>query len=126
MTAGMNLHFRIIRMVYSDDEVGGSYPTGTILHDNIEGRLDEEPVRTEYLQQGLETKKIFSAMLRGHNLAVREQDEIVVTSPPNHRYYGKYFRVITHEISNNHPAQKRNVHLLKLARSQIAHAEVFQ
>ena len=73
-----------------------------------------------------QTKKIFSAMFWGNNLTFREQDEVVVISPPNHPYYGKYFRVVSHEISSNHPAQKRNVHLAKLERSQIAHAEVYQ
>lgn len=126
MTAGMNLGVKFIRFTDLDDDVGGSYPTGTILHNNIQGRIDEDPTRTEFLQQGLETKKIFSAMFWGNNLTFREQDEVVVISPPNHPYYGKYFRVVSHEISSNHPAQKRNVHLAKLERSQISHGEVYQ
>lgn len=126
MTAGLNLSVKFIRLVYTDDDVGGSYPTGTILHNNIEARIDEEPTNTMLLQQGLETKKIFSAMFWGHNLIFREQDEVEVISPPNHEYYGKRFRVVAHTSPSNHPAQKRNVHLAKLERSQIAHAEAFQ
>ena len=126
MTAGSNASFRFIRLVYTDDEVGGAYPTGTILHDWIEGRIDEEPTDTAFLQQGLETKKIFSAMFWGHNLTFREQDEVVLISPPNHEYFNKYFRVVSHTTSSNHPAQKRNVHIAKLMRSQIAHNEPYQ
>lgn len=126
MSAGLNLGVKFIRQTYSDDEVGGAYPTGTILHNNIQGRIDEEPADTSFLQQGLETEKVFSAMFWGHNLTFREQDEVEVISPPNHEYYGKRFRVVSKTTSSNHPAQKRNVYLAKLERSQIAHTNEYQ
>jgi hypothetical protein len=127
MTAGLNAGFRFIRLVYgNDDEVGGAYPTGTILYDNISGRLDEEPTDTSFYQQGLETKKIFSAMFWGNNLQYREQDEVEVMSPPNHEYFGQRFRVLSRNSSSNHPAQKRNVWISKLERSQTAHRNEFQ
>jgi len=126
MPAGMNCSVKFLRFVYLDDDVGGAYPTGTILHNNIAARIDEEPTDTAFLQQGLETKKIFSAMFWGHNLTFREQDEVEIISPPNHEYYAKRFRVVSHTSTSNHPAQKRNVHIAKLERSQTAHAEAFQ
>lgn len=128
MVAGSNLHVKFIRLVYNytDDEVGGANPSGTVLHDYVEGRIQEEPVRTEFLQQGLETKKIFSAIFWGTDLLFREQDEVEVVSPPNHRYFGQRFRVITQTESSNHPAQKRNNYLAKLERSQIAHRNPYQ
>ena len=127
MAAGLNCSVQFIRLVSgADDDVGGSTPTGTVLHSNIQARIDEEPTDTAFLQQGLETKKIFSAMFWGNNLTFREQDEVEVTSPPNHEYYGKRFRVVTHISTSNHPAQKRNVHLAKLERSQIAHTNIYQ
>lgn len=127
MTAGLNCEVKFLRLVYSsDDEVGGAYPSGTLLHQGIQARIDEEPIRTDFLQQGLETVKIFSMMVWGHNLTMREQDEVEVVSPPNHQYYGKKFRVVSHTETSNHPSQKRNVHLAKLERSQISHAEPFQ
>lgn len=126
MTAGMNCSVRFLRLVYTDDEVGGAYPSGTTLHENVDARIEEAPTNTGYLQQGLETRKIFSAMFWGHNLQFREQDELVVVSPPNHEFYGKYFRVVSHTSTSNHPAQKRNVHLAKLERSQISHSNEFQ
>lgn len=127
MTAGMNCAVNFIRMSYTnDDDVGGSNPTGTVLHGNISARIDEEPTDTRFLQQGLETKKIFSAIFWGHNLVFREQDEVEVISPPNHEYFGKRFRVVTHTSTSNHPAQKRNVHVCKLERSQISHTNPYQ
>jgi hypothetical protein len=128
MTAGMNLQVRFTRLVYNftDDDNGGANPTGTVLYDNIAGRIDEEPTNTAFLQQGLETKKIFSAMFWGHYLLFREQDEVEVISPPNHEYYGQKFRVVDRISSSNHPAQKRNVWIAKLERSQIAHKNPYQ
>lgn len=126
MPAGMNCSVRFLRLVYTDDEVGGAYPSGTVLHEGIQARIDEDPANTAFLQQGLETIKVFSAMFWGHNLTFREQDEVEVISPPNHEYYGKRFRVVSKTGSSNHPAQKRNVWIAKLRRSQISHAEEFQ
>lgn len=127
MPAGVNLYVKFIRLTYSqDDDVGGAYPTGTILHPWVAGRIEEAPARTDFLQQGLETRKIFSGMFWGNELNFREQDEVEIVSPPNHKYFGKRFRVISATEPNNHPAQKRNYYLAKLERSQIAHSEVYQ
>ena len=128
MAAGFNCAVKFIRFVYNntDDDVGGANPTGTVLHEWVDARIEEAPTRTDYLQQGLETIKIFPAMFWGHNLVFREQDECEVISPPNHEYFGKKFRVVSHTSPNNHPAQKRNVHLAKLTRSQISHSEPYQ
>ena len=65
MPAGLNCSVNIIGLIYSDDEVGGAYPTGIVLHQFISARIDEEPTNTMFLQQGLETKKIFSGMIMG-------------------------------------------------------------
>lgn len=126
MSAGLNCQVKFIRFTYIDDDVGGSYPTGTVLHNSIDARLDEDLANTFLLQQGLEVTKTFSAMFWGHKLTFREQDEVEVISPPNHKYYGKRFRVVSVTESSNHPAQKRNVWLAKLQRSQLAHAESYQ
>lgn len=126
MTAGMNCSVRILRLVYLDDDVGGAEPTGTVLYSGIQARIDEEPANTQFLQQGLETIKIFSGLLWGHNLSFKEQDVIEVESPPNHEYFAKRFRVMSKTGSSNHPAQKRNVWIVKLRRSQVSHAEEFQ
>lgn len=124
--AGMNCSVQIIRLVDGDDEVGGSYPTGTILHPYVEARIHEELADTTLLQQGYQTKKIFSARVWGFELSMREQDEVQVISPPNHPYFGKRFRIVSCQSPDNHIAQKRNTWNLKLERSQIAHGESYQ
>jgi hypothetical protein len=126
MTAGLNCLVNIIRLATTDDDVGGAYSTGTVLHQNVQARIDEEPTRTDFLQQGLETVKIFSGMFRGYRLLFREQDQVEVVSPPNHEYYGQRFRVVDKTGSSNHPAQKRNVWIVKLTRSQRSHGNPYQ
>jgi hypothetical protein len=127
MPAGINCAVDFIRLTYtSDDDVGGSVPTGTVLHSHVSARIEEAPTRTDFLQQGLETKKIFAGLFWGYDLDFREQDEVEIVSPPNHKYFGKRFRIVSQTEPNNHPAQKRNYHLAKLERSQIAHTNPYQ
>lgn len=127
MPAGMNARVKIIRLVYTDDdEVGGSYPSGVVLHESIQARIEQDLTDSSFFQQGLETRKTFSGMLWGYQLAVREQDELEVVSPPNHQYYGKRFRVEDARYDSSHPALKQNYLLVKLTRSQIAHREPYQ
>lgn len=127
MPAGTNCSVNVIRFLYSsDDDVGGANPSGTVLHSSIQARIDEELTDTAFIQQGLETRKVFSGTLWGWQLQVREQDEIEVVSPPNHKYFGKKFRVEDARYDSRHPAIKQNYVLVKLTRSQTAHREEFQ
>lgn len=126
MPAGTNCRVRVFRLVYADDDVGGSVATGTTIHESLEARIEQDLIDSGFYQQGLETKKTFSGMLWGHQLQVREQDEIEVVSPPNHDYYGKKFRVVEARYDSRHPGIKQRYLLVKLIRSQIAHGEGFQ
>ena len=131
MTAGLNLLGKFIRLVYTDDDVGGAYPTGTVLYENISGKIAPLSFNgmnpTDLLgNQGLETKRPLSGMFWPGTLAIREQDEFEVTSPPNHRYFGQRFRVTTLEYDGNHPDQKRGHLLVTLVKSDIAHSNPFQ
>ena len=128
MPAGLNCKINVIRFDYSgrDDEVGGSNPTGTILHSFIDGRIDAQLPKTDYSGQGLETVRLFDGMFWGHELTMREQDEVEVVSPPNHPYFGKRFRIEAHQFDSRHPAIKQGYHLVKMTRSQIAHSEPLQ
>jgi len=126
MPGNMNCAGRFIRLVYTDDEVGGAYPTGTILHENVQARIDENLADVRLIQQGLETVKTFSATFWGYQLSFREQDEFEITSPPNHRYFGKRFRVVSQTEDSRHPAIKQRIHFAVLVRSQLAHGEVYQ
>lgn len=126
MPGNMNCAVKIIRLVYSDDEVGGAYPTGTVLHENVQARIDENLADVRLVQQGLETLKTFSATFWGYQLAFREQDEVEVTSPPNHRYYGQRFRVVSQTEDSRHPAIKQRINFAILTRSQVAHRNPYQ
>jgi len=135
MPAGTNCRIKAIRLDYSyDDDVGGATPSGTVLHESLAARIDEEMADVGFLRQnestyrgqGIETKASFSGIIWGHNLGIREQDEIVIVSPPNHHYFGKYFRIEGVKYDNRHPGIKQGYLLVKMTRSQIAHSEPFQ
>lgn len=126
MPAGFNSKVKIFRLVYTDDDVGGSVASGTTIHQSLDAFIEQDLIDSSFYQQGLETRKTFSGMLWGNNLQVREQDELEVVSPPNHKYYGKKFRVVEARYDSRHPALKQNYLLVKLIRSQIAHAEPYQ
>lgn len=127
MPAGMNCEVSIIRLTETtDDDVGGSNPTGTFIHQNLQARLEEDLIDSGFFQQGLQTTKTFSGQIWGHNLQIREQDEILVVSPPNHKYINKKFRVKDARYDSRHPSIKQNYVLVKMTRSQLGHSEPFQ
>lgn len=126
MPGGLNCKIRVLRLVYVDDEVGGAYPTGTVLHPSLDARIEENLVDTGFVQQGLETTKTLSGMIWGHNFQIREQDELEVISPPNHQYFGRRFRVESVKYDSRHPYIKQRYLLVVLTRSQIAHRNEFQ
>lgn len=126
MPAGSNASVKIFRLVTLDDDVGGSIASGTTLYESLRARIDQVETDSMYIQQGLETTKTFTGIIWGHNLQVREQDEVEVVSPPNHKYYGKRFRVKDAQYDSRHPGIKQSYLLVKLVRSQISHREQFQ
>lgn len=127
MPSGLNCEISVIRLTETtDDDVGGSNPTGTFIHQNLQARLEEDLIDSSFFQQGLQTLKTFSGQIWGHNLQIREQDELLVVSPPNHKYYNKKFRIKDARYDSRHPSIKQNYVLVKLTRSQISHGENYQ
>lgn len=127
MPAGSNCSVNIIRYTYpNDDEVGGAYPSGTVLHTYLAARLDEEQTDVTFLQQGIQAQKAFSGIIWGWQLQVREDDDLEVVSPPNHKYFGKRFTIKDAVYDSRHPAIKQKYLLVKMTRSQIAHGENYQ
>ena len=131
MPAGLNLLGKFIRLVYLDDDVGGSVASGTILYENVIGKIAPLSFNgmnpaTAYSDQGLETKRPLSGMFWPGTLKVREQDEFEVTSPPNHYYFGQRFRITTVEFDGWHPEPRRGYVLLTLVKSDIAHSNPYQ
>jgi len=132
MTAGLNCLVNFIRLTYTtDDDVGGADPTGTFVFQNVNARivpLSFNGMNPSVLlqDQGLETRRPLSCMVWPGTLAIREEDELVVVSPPNHRYYNQTFRIITLEYAGHHPDQKRQNLLLTIERSDISHRNEIQ
>jgi hypothetical protein len=122
MVAGLNVQFDIWRWNYaSDDEVGGAVTTGTYTYYAVPGRFQQQPEEQFFLQQGLETVKTFTCIITPATLDVKERDEIKVSCPGNHYYFGDWFRIINARPSDFNPNDPRNYLMLTLTRSVEAH-----
>lgn len=123
MTAGYNLQIKVTRYTYGpDDEVGGAMPTGTVIYTNIEARTHTLSPTQAFLDQGIETERVFRVMCRPASLIIYNRDEVTITKPVNHKLYNKPFTVMGEPIETNfHPSDPRGYLLLNLARSERAH-----
>ncbi len=96
MTAGLNIKSSIWRIDYeTDNTVGGAVTTGTVVYENVFTRLQSNPEEQLLLQQGLETERTFKVVVVPGTMDIRERDELQVTAPTDHIYYGQRFK-------NNH------------------------
>lgn len=105
MSAGKNQLVRVIRYSYpQDDSIGGSVPSGTVIHDSVLVRI--KPIRPTMalLEQGLETIKLFETSLSYVAKDVKETDELIVYEPVDSEYFNQSFRV----ISVRHPSLRPN------------------
>ena len=128
MSAGFVLSGNIWQFTDHVDDVGGSTPSGTVVYENVQLRLQNSPNSLDLNVQGYETSKFFSATVQprpGMNL-VEKKHYLEVLSPPNHRYYQKMFRIESIQEPNFHPADKRRYLVINLTRSDIAHSENHQ
>jgi hypothetical protein len=95
MTAGLNIKIDVWRMsTAADDEVGGAVVTGTVAYQDLAARLSPRRPSQLMLEQGLETERIFDLIVTGHDVTMRERDEVEVTWPPDHPLYANRFRVV--------------------------------
>ncbi len=117
MRAGNNLRARFWRKSYiANDVVGGAVPSGTVIYQNVEGRIQAATPIPAFAIQGVETNKIMMGIFFPGSLDVQEYDECEVTSPPNHPYFGLKFVVDTVQKPNYHPADPRGELLLTMVR----------
>lgn len=120
MAGGLNLRFAIERINYSDDDVvGGAVTTGTVVYNNIPGRLQGTQPDQILLSQGLETDRMFTVVLQPGTLDVRERDYVRVVFPANHPYYNVNLRVLGVTYSNL--TDPRQYLMLSVSRSVRAH-----
>lgn len=124
MVAGQNTLCKIWRInTDPDDIVGGAVTTGTVVYDYIPIRFQAEPEQQLLLQQGLQTMRTFTVMVVPGYLDIRERDELEITDPKDHIYYGKRFRITSVSYSSHNRRDPRNYIRLGLIRSVVAHGK---
>jgi len=107
-----------------DDVVGGALITGTPLHIRIRGRIESLRPTQLLLEQGLEYQRLWSVALRPASLDVRERDELEITHPTTHLFFGERFRIMAIEHSGMHPKDSRD--FLKLTVRHVDFARSLQ
>lgn len=124
MTAGSNITFQIWRMSDNqDDYVGGNVISGSVVYTDVRARMQAKPINQVFIEQGLETHKVFSAIIIPGTLDIRERDEVEVTNPFDHHFYGNKFRVEGVEYSDFNPRDARNYIMLQLTRFEMSHTQ---
>ena len=122
MVAGLNAFVLIRKIAQStDDSSGGSIVTGTVVHENVGIRIQQQPEEPLLLQQGAEILKTFTALCTPVTLDIDENYEIEVTAPQTYYLYGKPLKVINHRPADFLSSDGRNYVLLTLTRSHEAH-----
>ncbi len=124
MPAGMTSRVNIWRIDYdSDDIVGGAMITGSVAHSNVHARIEaNEQEQLLMQQQGLETIRTFNAIIVPGVLDVRERDELEVTAPVHHPYYGVRFRIVGVQYSSMDRYNPNNYMRLSMTREVVSHA----
>ena len=129
MTAGYVLSGKILEYTFADDdEVGGAVPSGSVIYEGVQMRLQNSKNSLDLTIQGFEASKYFSAVLQprpGMNLVERKHF-FQITSPPNSRYYLKMFRIANIQESNFHPSDPRRYLILNMERVDNTRLEVHQ
>ncbi len=122
MVAGENIRSTIWRITEGiDDVVGGATITGTVVYSGVLTRFETQPEDQIFAQQGLETLKTYRATIVPGTLQIKERDELEITHPIDHPYYGKRYRITSVVYSTSNPRDPRNYILLGLVRSERAH-----
>lgn len=128
MTAGYILSGRIWEFTDHADNNGGYTPSGTVIYEGVDLRLQNSPNSLLMNIQGYETSKFFSATIQprpGMNL-IEKKHYFEPTSPPNYRYVNKFFRIVSIQEPNFHPADPRRYLVANFQRSDEIHSEDFQ
>ncbi len=125
MPAGVNLVVKIWRFSFpTDDDVGGSVPSGTVLYENVPARKITRMPDMVFLEQGLETEKISQYMLWPGTLAIKERDEIQITAPSTHHDYNKKFKIVGISDVGFSPSDHRGYLIVSTSRSEVSHRNV--
>ena len=116
--AGLNCRVNIWRIDYNDDDiVGGAMVTGSLQFQNVHARIQANKEEQIIAQQGLETMRTFDATIIPGTLDIRERDELEVSQPLDHVYYGDRFRITSVRFTDHNTRDPRNYMILGMTRS---------
>ena len=123
MPAGYNQLANVWRYTYpTDDDIGGSVPSGTIIHKSLLVRIEPLKPTTALLEQGLETVKLYQTSASYIALDIKENDELEVVEPAESWYINQHFRVISVQHPSLRPNDPRSQVQLIMRRRDEAHA----
>lgn len=94
MSAGKTLLANIWDYTYTNDEVAGAVPSGTVLYERVEMRIHSITPTQALLEQGIEDISMFKGIIMNHTIEVENNNEIEVTHPWNTPYVNERFRVV--------------------------------
>ena len=124
--AGYNQLARVWRFTYpNDDSIGGSVPSGTIIHDSLLVRIEAIKPTMVLLEQGMETVKLFKTAVSYIAKDVKENDELVVYEPQESFYANQFFRVISVQHASLRPNDPRSQVTIVMRRREDAHTLQF-
>jgi len=127
LTAGNNVGIRVWHLVnISDDAVGGSVPSGTVLYQHAHARVQQLKPTMPLLEQGIETTKLYSFAIDSRDLTIQEPDIIEITSPVTHFDYGKRYRTLAVQRQSFAPNDRRQYLIVTASRIEQAHANIYQ
>lgn len=125
MTAGLNLLCNVVQITDgADDVIGGAQPTGTVAYANVQARISARRPTQVILEQGLEVKEMFTAVLTPGTLVVHNNDKIQVTYPSTSPYFGFYFRIVG--VQHSSMTDGRGFLILNMRRIERSHTESLQ
>jgi hypothetical protein len=129
MAAGLNSQGRVWRytnIVNSDDSVGGSIPSGTILKENVYCRIEQMKATQVLLEQGLDLPEMFQGFLvyTGDPLDIRNNDQLEIYAPVISPLYNKRFRILGYRHSS-HMDERRFVEVT-MRRHEVGRTEGLQ
>lgn len=125
--AGLNRVCELTTFSYpNDDSSGGAVPSGTVVYQNLNIRIEQVKPTQALLEQGVQVVHLYNAMVHPGNIVVKENDQIRFTAPVNDRYYNQKFRVVGVLPSSGHPAHDRNLMRFVLKRFEESHANNLQ
>jgi hypothetical protein len=115
---GLNITVQITRRTEgADDAIGGATRTAEVVLRNVRARISSMKPTEEARLQGLESSKLYNAVVVPANLDIRESDILI---PDNGTHAGTQFRVTGVQKDSIHHNSKRAHMSLRLTHEDRA------